>query len=294
VREHGDKSIVLAVVEPRKRLSAQNNRMEFSATAVAFQTVTPAPSLQSEQPAQVPSIISAPMSAAMFCTHGADCARGAEARSAPSNDPRPATTRRPIRPDSSRLGDLSCGSTTYQDNVTRPTPHSTRKCPVPVHVPLQVSSQTLSGPELAVNGPCFEWCHSRPSSPVSRIPSRPTNPVPSHESRPVPRIPSRPTSPVPSHQFSPVPPVQSRPTSSVPSVRPFRPNLRILPRKPRPVRGRCSRLVPRADSSRSALSDAHRVARNATACLKKRAPISIVPPKRRFAEIEFLRAHKQL
>jgi hypothetical protein len=52
-RENGDKSIVLAAVERRKRLSAQNNRVEGSAIAVALQTVAPAPSVPSERPAQL-------------------------------------------------------------------------------------------------------------------------------------------------------------------------------------------------------------------------------------------------
>ena len=53
MRENGDKSIVRAAVERRKRLSAQNNRAEGSAIAVALQTVTLAPPVPSERPAQL-------------------------------------------------------------------------------------------------------------------------------------------------------------------------------------------------------------------------------------------------
>jgi hypothetical protein len=48
---NGDKSIVLAAVERRKRLSAQNTRVEGSAIAVALQTVAPVAPFPSELPA---------------------------------------------------------------------------------------------------------------------------------------------------------------------------------------------------------------------------------------------------
>jgi hypothetical protein len=44
---------VRAAVERRKRLSAQNNRAEGSAIAVALQTVALAPPVPSERPAQL-------------------------------------------------------------------------------------------------------------------------------------------------------------------------------------------------------------------------------------------------
>jgi hypothetical protein len=46
-------SIVLATVERRKRLSAENNHAEGSAIAVALQTVALAPPFPSEWPAQL-------------------------------------------------------------------------------------------------------------------------------------------------------------------------------------------------------------------------------------------------
>jgi hypothetical protein len=87
------------------------------------------------------------------------------------------------------------GSTSDQRSVTRPS--RTQKRPVPRPVPIQVSSQTTGGSNVAIPA------------------GIPTVSVPSHSFSPVPQFQSRPTVSVPSHGFSPVPRVQSRPTGSV-------------------------------------------------------------------------------
>ena len=161
-------------------------------------------------------------------------------------------------------GSPSCWVTDLAKKTwTRPGPLLTELVSRPTSVPIQVSSQTQSGSELALQAR-FR-VPSRSSSPVPQFKSRPTVPVPSHSPSPVPQSQSRPTVPVPSHSPSPVPPFESRPAIRVPSrdsspVPRFesRPAIRVPSRPAVPVPSHGSSPVPPFESRPTVRVPSHR------------------------------------
>jgi hypothetical protein len=161
------------------------------------------------------------------------------------------------------LGQLLCGSTSYRNNVSRPTgqflsatrltskknvpvPMSQSQCPVPCPVPSPVSRPQSRVPSPV---PCPVPSPSVPSPvPVSRPQSR--CPVPIPVSRPSPGVPSP---RVPSQSRCPVPVPVSRCPVPVPVSRCPVPIPVSRPQSRCPARTRCTKTAHPAQQPRSCL-----------------------------------------